>query len=129
MQTVYETRRQRLEMLIKQHGSIADLNERLGWARTDSRISRVKNANARTGRDGKVFQMGDAMAREVESTLKLEEGWMDTPPTLAEQFGQSATLDKMSALLSAMEPAMQYQAVRLVAALAQPAEGTNGEKH
>lgn len=129
MQTVYETRRQRLDLLIKQHGSIADLNERLGWSRTDSRISRVKNANARTGRDGKVFQMGDAMAREIEATLGLPEGWMDTPPTLAEQFGHSEPLDKLAALLATMEPEMQYKVVRMVGALAQPADGTNGDKH
>ncbi len=128
MQTVYETRRQRIEMLIKEYGSIAALNEKLGWSRTDSRISRVKNANARTDRDGKVFQMGDGMAREIETTLALEEGWMDTPPSYAELHGQSDPIGKAVQVLEAMEPEARYQALRLLDALAQPApaNGTHG---
>ena len=126
MQTVHETRRQRLEMLLEKYGSIAALNEKIKWPRTDSRLSRIKNANTRTDRTGKVFQMGDNIAREIEGALGLENGWMDTPPSLAEQFGHSVPLDKMAELMAAMEPDMQYKVVRMVAALAQPAEGTNG---
>lgn len=129
MQTVHETRKQRLEMLIEQHGTIAKLNEALGWTRTDSRISRIRNSNARSDRDGKVFQMGDGMAREIEGVLKLEVGWMDTPPSLHDQYGPSEPLDKMAALLAAMEPEMQYKVVRMVAALAQPSNGTNNTNH
>lgn len=130
MQTVHDTRRQRLEILIARHGSIAALNEALRWPRADSRLSRIKNANTRTDRDGKVFQMGDNIAREIEEALALETGWMDTPPTLAEQFGHSEPLDKMAELMAVMEPEMQYKVVRMVAALSQPAEGTNGaDKH
>ena len=131
MQTVYETRRQRLEMLIKKHGSIADLNEAIGWSRTDPRISRVRNANVRTDRSGKVFQMGDAMARGIEVALKLEEGWMDTPPTYSELTGGTDAMSKMQELMASMEPEMQYQAVRLVGALPQPtqANGTTGKDH
>jgi len=125
MQTIYETRRQRLEMLITKHGIIADLNEALGWARTDSRVSRIKNANARTDRDGKVFQMGDAMAREIETALKLPDGWMDTPPTYADLHEADDPISKAVTLLQAMEPDARYQAVRLLGALAQP-PNTNG---
>lgn len=71
--------------------------------------------------------MGDETAREIESKLDKPLGWMDTPPTLAEQFGQSGPLDKMAELMAAMEPEMQYKVVRLVAAMAEPAEGTNGD--
>lgn len=129
MQTVHDTRRQRLEMLIKEHGSIAKLNEELKWPRTDSRLSRIKNANTRTDRDGKVFQMGDNIAREIEQTLKLESGWMDTPPSYAELHGEPDTIGKALALLQAMEPEARYQAVRLLDALAQPplANGTSGQ--
>jgi hypothetical protein len=129
MQTVYETRRQRLEMLIKKHSAIADLNEALGWARTDSRISRIRNANARTDRDGKVFQMGDAMAREIEVALDLAEGWMDTPPSYADLTDNpNDPISKALDLLQAMEPEARYQAVRLLGALAEPpvANGTTG---
>lgn len=73
--------------------------------------------------------MGDETAREIEQKLGLEEGWMDTPPSLSEQFGHSEPLDRMAALMAAMEPEMQYKVVRLVAAMAEPAEGTNGKSH
>lgn len=129
MQTIHDTRKQRLEMLIEKHRSIAELNDALGWPRTDSRLTRIRNGNTRTDRDGKVFQMGDAMAREIETALKLETGWMDTPPSLSEQYGHSEPLDKMAALLAAMEPEMQYKVVRMVAALSQPADGTNGKSN
>lgn len=129
MQTVHDTRRQRLEMLIEKYGSIAALNENIKWPRTDSRLSRIKNANTRSDRTGKVFQMGDNIAREIEEALGLEHGWMDTPPSLAEQFGQSQPLDKMAELMAAMEPEMQYKVVRMVAALAQPAEGNGTTGH
>ena len=83
MQTVSETRRARLEMLIKKHGSVAELNDSLGWARTDPKLTLIRNADVRSGR-AKPHQMGDAMARDIEIKLNLERGWMDTPPTYAE---------------------------------------------
>jgi hypothetical protein len=129
MQTVHDTRRQRLERLIQQYGSIAALNEALSWPRTDSRLSRIRNENARPDRDGKVFQMGDNIAREIEATLNLGTGWMDTPPSLSEQYAKSEPMERMASLMAVMEPEMQYKVVRMVAALSQPAEGTNGDKH
>jgi hypothetical protein len=81
MQTVGETRRARLEELITSHGGlIANLNEALGYERNDTRLARIRNANVRTDRPGKIYQMGDAQAREIEERLGLERGWMDTPP-------------------------------------------------
>jgi hypothetical protein len=76
MKTVAEIRRENLQELIDQTGSIAELNERMGWDRTDPRLTRIRNANVRGDR-GKPFQMGDAMAREIERAMGLEEGWMD----------------------------------------------------
>jgi len=125
MQTVYVTRKQRLEQLIKKHGSIAELNNALGWARTDSRLSRIRNENQRTDRAGKVFQMGDPMAREIERTLKLPEGWMDTP----DSYDQLETpADKAKAMIMAMEPEQQYQALRLLDALTEPARAVVNKK-
>jgi len=128
MQTVHDTRRQRLDILIGRFGSIAGLNEALSWPRTDSRLSRIKNANARSDRDGKVFQMGDNIAREMESTLGLGTGWMDTPPSYAELHGENDPISKAVDLLSVMEPEARYQALRLLDALTQPpkANGTHG---
>lgn len=76
MKTIAEIRRENLQELITEAGSIADLNERMGWDRTDPRFTRIRNANVRKDR-GKVFQMGDAMARDLERAMGREEGWMD----------------------------------------------------
>lgn len=125
MLTASETRRVRTEMLIKQHGSAAALNTALGWPRTDPKLAQIRNANPRPGRD-KPYQMGDAMAREIEEALNLERGWMDTPPTYAELHGEH---DPRVQLLHAMEglPADQWAvALRLIDALTQPANGTSG---
>ena len=70
--------------------------------------------------------MGDDTAREIEQKLKLPIGWMDTPPTAADLYGGNAPLDRLTELMAAMEPEMQYKIVRMVAALSEPANGTHG---
>lgn len=127
VQTIAETRRQRLQMLIDEFGSLAALNDRLERARTDATLSQIKNRSPHH-KTGKPRSMGDDLAREIETRLGKPEGWMDTPPGLSEQFGTSEPFDKMAALMATMEPEMQYRVVRMVAALSQPAEGTNGDK-
>ncbi len=89
MQTVSETRRNRLEMLIAKYGSVAELNTALGWVRTDPKLAQIRNANVRKGR-AKPHQMGDAMAREIEERLVLPVGWMDTPPNSHEPSSHRA---------------------------------------
>lgn len=76
MKTIAEIRRENLQALIDEAGSIAEMNERMGWDRTDPRLTRIRNANVRGDR-GKPFQMGDALAREIERVFGREEGWMD----------------------------------------------------
>lgn len=127
MQIVSETRRVRLEMLIKKHSSVAELNTALGWVRTDPKIAQIRNANVRKGR-AKPHQMGDAMAREIEEKLSLGLGWMDTPPTYVELHGEQDPRTKVMLLMEAMPPDQWSTAVRLLDALAQPAKsnGTNG---
>lgn len=120
MNTIEETRRKRLEVLLKKYESFAELNEKLSWPRADSRLSRIKNQNSRTDRDGKVFQMGSPMAREIETSLGLETGWMDTPLTYAEMHGQEDPRTKVMQLMEAMPPDQWATAVRLLDALAQP---------
>lgn len=128
MQTVYETRRARLSLLLTKHGSFAALNEVLEWPRTDSRLSRIKNANVRTDRDGKVYQMGDAIAREIEIKLHLPEGWMDTPPGYAELHNDEDPRTKVLQLMENMPSSEWATIVRLVDALAQPApKAANGK--
>ena len=72
--------------------------------------------------------MGDKIAREIEITLNLGTGWMDTPPTYAELHGENDPITKAVDILSVMEPEARYQALRLLDALAQPpkANGTHG---
>lgn len=135
MKTVEETRRERLKMLVDKHGGdkggMANLCEALGYARNNTAgLTRILNANTRNDRDGEAYEMGSKKAREIEVKLQLPIGWMDTPPSLTEQFGHSAPLDKIAELMAAMEPEMQYRVVRMVAAAIEPADGANGtDKH
>lgn len=127
--TIDETRRARLEMLIKRFGGkLADLNEALGYERTHSQLARIKNKNQRTDRPGKFFAMGDELAREIEEKLSLGLGWMDTPPSYLELLGDNDPRTKVMQLMEAMPPDQWQTAVRLLDALAQPAKanGTNG---
>ena len=79
MQAVEETRRIRLQMLVKKHGSMANLCQLLGYARTETAtLTRILNANVRHDRGGKPYNMGSPMAREIEEKLSLGLGWMDT---------------------------------------------------
>ena len=127
--TIDETRRARLEILIKRFGGkIADLNEALGYERTHSQLSRIKNKNKRSDRPGKFFVMGDEQAREIEEKLSLGLGWMDTPPSYSELLGDDDPRTKVMQLMEAMPPDQWATAVRLLDALAQPgkANGTTG---
>jgi hypothetical protein len=129
VQTIDETRRIRLEMLIKKHdGKLANLNEALGYERTNAQLARIRNKNKRSDRPGKEFVMGDAQAREIEQKLSLDVGWMDTPPTYAELHGEEDPRATVMLLMESMPPDQWPTAVRLLAALTQPATGTHGEQ-
>jgi hypothetical protein len=125
MQTVHETRRQRLGMLKKQYGTWADLNQAIGWEKTSSRLSQIYSATIRSDR-GKPFVMGDETAREIEDALSLTTGWMDTPPTYAELNGHPDVTSQAVLLLDAMEPEARWQALRVLGALTKPSNGTTG---
>lgn len=127
MQTVQDTRRQRVGILKTKYVKWSTLNEALGWERTNTRLSQIHSGTLRSDR-GTPYTMGDDTAREIESKLKLPEGWMDTPPTYAELNGQPDPASMAASMLAAMEPEAQYQALRLLGALAEPtkANGTIG---
>jgi hypothetical protein len=125
MKTIEETRRQRLELLLKKYGSLAGLNDALGWVRTDSRLSRIKNANSRTDRSDKVFQMGSPMARVIEDALDLPKGWMDTPVSAQDVVGEPDLAEMAYSLLQGMDKNAQQTALKLLVALTQP-EASNG---
>lgn len=117
---MYDTRRQRLNLLIERHGGkLADFNVAMGYDRTESKFSRLRNANARSDRPGKSHLMGDAVAREIEDRLKLETGWMDTPLTYAEMHPDNRIAHAMK-VMESMTPHQLDQAVRVLDTLAQP---------
>lgn len=122
MQTSSEIRRSRLSQLVDRYGSIADLNQALGWPRTDPKLSQIKNNNKRPGRDAS-YQMGDAMAREIEDRLSLERGWMDNPISAAEQAGTGNQRAKIAQLMDSLPEDQLAVALRLLDALAKPVEG------
>lgn len=78
MRTVEEIRRANLQALVDQHSGMANLCEKLGYARNETAtLTRILNANVRHDRGGKPYNMGSPMAREMEEKLLLEVGWMD----------------------------------------------------
>lgn len=127
MQTVQETRRQRLGLLKEKYGRWVDVNAALGWESTNARLSQIHSGTLRSDR-GTPYTMGDETAREIEQKLALPVGWMDTPPSYAELSSGNAPLDRIAELFAVMEPEMQYKVVRLVVALNEPANGTNGHR-
>jgi hypothetical protein len=128
MKTIEEIRRERLAQLVAKHGSLMELCEALGYARTQTAgIGRILNANIRHDRDGKPYVMGSAMAREVEAKLGLDHGWMDSLQSYTELFGPDDSRTKVLLMMESM-PADQWSTVvRLVDAVTQPPlkTGTN----
>ena len=80
MRPVSEIRRENLELLIEEEGTIPALNEKLGRRRNDPSLSFIRAQSVRSS-TGKPYLMGDKMARDIESKLHLGRGWMDTDHT------------------------------------------------
>lgn len=76
MRPVSEIRRENLELLIEEEGTIPALNEKLGRRRNDPSLSFIRAQSVRSS-TGKPYLMGDKSARDIESKLKLGRGWMD----------------------------------------------------
>lgn len=131
MKTVEETRRIRLRLLVEKFSSMANLCEALGYARNETAtLTRILNANVRHDRDGKPYNMGGPMAREIEIKLELEVGWMDTPPSYAELHGKSDPRAMALAVLESLPEQDWPAAVRLLTALKEPPIPTkNGTEH
>jgi hypothetical protein len=129
MQTIQETRKARLKMLKSKYGRWVDLNEAIGWDKTNPRLSQIYNGTSRSDRNSP-YAMGDETAREIEMKLGLPVGWMDTPPNYAEMHDPEDQRAKVLQLMEAMPPDQWATVVRLVDALAQPAlkTGTQDQK-
>ncbi len=67
--------------------------------------------------------MGDSLARRIEVALGLPTGWMDTPPTDAELSGVEDLRHKAAQIMNALDDSQLDVALRLLDALAKPAEG------
>lgn len=120
MQTISETRRQRLAILVRRYGEkLADLNEAIGLDRTDSTLSQIRT-QAKHSKTGKPRVMGDDLARKIENELQLEAGWMDTPPNWDELLSQEDPRIKAYQLLEQMSPEQAAVATRLLTAIAEP---------
>ena len=127
MKPVEETRRQRLLLLIKEHGGQTRLIEKLPKTEINaSTVARIANANVRHDRGGAPYVMGSPMARQIEIALGLPSGWMDTPLTYADMHGEDDPRTKAMQLMESMPPDQWATAVRLLDALAQPATQANG---
>lgn len=130
METIEDTRRSRLEILVRKHRTMAALCEKLGYARNETAtLARILNANIRHDRGGKPYNMGSPMARHIEEKIGLPKGWMDTPITYAELHGQEDPRRKVIEMMEAMPPDQWATVVRLVDAVTQPAKatGTTGQ--
>lgn len=97
MQTIDEIRRDRLELLIREHGSIAALNELLGFERTDSTLSQIRT-QAKHSKTKRPRVMGDELARRIEERLHLERGWMDTSAELERRASDQRTVEILDML-------------------------------
>jgi hypothetical protein len=128
VQTIDETRRQRLEMLIREHNnSIAELNAAMEMDRTDATFSQIRN-QAVHSKTGKPRAMGDDLARRLEGKLGKPVGWMDTPPSYEELHGADDPRVKAMQLFESLPKDQWPIATRLLDALAKPEKenGTTG---
>ncbi len=126
MKTIGQTRRENLQVLIDKHGSLAQLNEVIGFPRTDATLSQIKNQSLSAS--GRPRAMGDVLARRIERALDLTEGWMDN-----DQAAPTYKQSRIDVAIKAMEEMGEYQldqAIKIIVALSEPepkkGNGTHG---
>lgn len=85
VKVVEEVRRERLLELREEFGSLAELNEALGFTRTDSTLSQIINRSANS-KTKTPKTMGSPLARDLEAAAKKPRGWMDTDPAMGWPF-------------------------------------------
>jgi len=111
-------------MLKERFKSWAALNEALGWDRTSARLSQIYNQTERKER-GTKYEMGDPTAREIEGQLKLQHGWMDTPPG-DEYLPTDERIRRVIKVMEAMPDWQVEQALKIIDTIAEPASKGNG---
>ena len=95
MKTTSEIRRENIKRLVQKHGGTSALNIAIGGSARDSTFSQILNQSANS-KGGKPKVVGDRMARSIEESLKLPNGWMDTAQEPDEDMNAGFTplLDK-----------------------------------
>ena len=116
MRTVGEIRRNNLEELIRQHGSLAELNDKLALPRTDATLSQIRNQSLSSR--GKRRSMGDELARRIESALGLEVGWMDNTHYPADD--RHSRIQHALAVMEHMQDWQVDQAIKILDTIAEP---------
>lgn len=76
MRSVNDVRKENLIVLRERFKTLANLNLAIGKRKTDSTLSQIING-AKDTRSGNVKNLGDRLAREMETKLSLGYGWMD----------------------------------------------------
>ena len=74
--SVYDIRRENLDILIKLYGSISRINQLTGRPRTDSSFSQIRHQTVNNV-NNRPRRMGSKLARVLEKQLSLSEGWFD----------------------------------------------------
>jgi len=116
MQTVDETRRTRLGILVSELGSQSALAAKIG--KTPAQLNQWLRA-APDSKSGKPRAMRSDIAREIESSTGKPHGWMDTPPNYEELHPNDRIAHAMR-VMECMTPYQLDQAVRVLDTLAQP---------
>ena len=113
-------------MLIREFGSIAELNVAMEMDRTDATFSQIRNQSVHS-KTGKRRVMGEDLARRIEEKLKKPDGWMDTPPGYADLA--DSRISQALTIMEAMPEWQRDQAVKILDTLAQPpAKLGNGDQ-
>ena len=122
MKTIEETRRSKLQLLVDRNGGMANLCEALGYARNETAtLTRILHANIRHDRgEGKTYNMGSPMAREIEGKLGLGVGWMDTPIGYNDMQPDQRIVHVMK-IMESMPDWQRDQAMRIIDTFAEPA--------
>lgn len=87
MKTVAEIRREKLEMLAQELGTVDAVAEKAGTSAVY--LSQIKN-RAVDSKTGRPREMGTTLARKLESGCGKPPGWMDTDPSPAKEASSAA---------------------------------------
>lgn len=115
MKTIAEIRLENLELLVEEFETADAVAERCGTSAVY--LSQIRN-QAKDSKTGKPRQIGDPLARKLETGCDKEIGWMDhqAPP----RSYRSARIQHAVAVMEHMEDWQLDQAIKIVDTIAQP---------